>query len=199
MPKQPTGMITGKVVNKKVFDTLVSRVSTMNSKMSETRGELGSFIKDAEETHGIHRGAFKLAVKLHNMEDLKMKDFLRGFDLYREYLKLDTRAAQDLLANDGEEEGDDEGEQDEAGAADEEWDASAPDDDGGDEADGEYVDEALVPGLVKVGGEVVKLGPKPRAAKTAPDGSTTDPEEMGRRLSGAEPNALDDLTSGRRH
>lgn len=198
MAKQPKTMITGKVVNQKVFDTLISRAASMNSKMAETRGELGSFIKDAEETHGIHRGAFKLALKLHNMEDLKMKDFLRGFDLYREYLKLDTRAAQDLLANDGEEDGDDDLEQDDAGASDEEWDASAPDD-GDDEVDGDDADEALAPGLVKVGGEVVKLGPKPRAAKTEPDGSTTDPEEMGRRLSGAEPNALDDLTSGRRH
>ncbi|MGA0564150.1 hypothetical protein ACO2RV_17025 [Ancylobacter sp. VNQ12] len=184
-------MIAGKVVNKKVFDTLVSRVSTMNSKMSETRGELGSFIKDAEETHGIHRAAFKLACKLNAMDDLKMKDFLRGFDLYREYLKLDTRANSDLLEDDEESEEEAAGE---AGTDDAEWEASAPD---GDEPEGDSENEAIAPGVVKVGGQTVNLGERRRqmeAAKaTAGDGSTTDPEEMGRRPAG---NPLDDLTAG---
>ncbi|WP_428029785.1 hypothetical protein [Ancylobacter sp.] len=195
MPKQPDSMVTGRVVNKKVFDTLVSRVGAMNSKMATQRGEIGSFIKDAEETHGIHRGAFKLVLKLDGMEDLKAKDFLRSFDLYREYLKLDQRGTSDLLENDaGDDEGDDVGDADatDADAADE-WDASAP--------AAASDDEVLAPGTVRVGGEVVKLGPKPRerrlmeAAAKMDDGSTTDPEEMGRRLAG---NPLDDLT-GRRH
>lgn len=191
MPKQPAGMITGKVVNKKVFETLVSRAASFNSKMATTRGEMGTLMKDAEETHGVHRGAFKLALKLNGMEDLKMKDFLRSFDIYREYLKLDTRGTSDLLENEGDEaEGDDIGGSDAADAdpADE-WDASAP-------AATENDDEALAPGVVKVAGEVVKLGPKPRGGKTEADGTTTDPEEMGRRLAG---NPLDDLTGGRRH
>lgn len=191
MPKQPAGMITGKVVNKKVFETLVSRAASMQSKAATARGEIGSLMKDAEETHGVHRGAFKLALKLDGMEDLKAKDFLRSFDLYREYLKLDERGTSDMLENDaGDDEGDADGEEGDADAPDadtaDEWDASAP------AADSD--DEALAPGVVKVGGEVVKLGPK-RRGSTAPDGSTTDPEEMGRRLAG---NPLDDLT-GRRH
>lgn len=192
MPKQPAGMITGKVVNKKVFETLVSRAASHNSKMATTRGEMGTLMKDAEETHGVHRGAFKLALKLDGMEDLKAKDFLRSFDLYREYLKLDERGTSDMLENDAGDGDDhhDDGEADadspDADTADE-WDASAP------AADSD--DEVLAPGVVKVGGEVVKLGPKPRRGSTAPDGSTTDPEEMGRRLAG---NPLDDLT-GRRH
>jgi hypothetical protein len=193
MPKQPAGMITGKVVNKKVFETLVSRAASMQSKAATARGEIGSLMKDAEETHGVHRGAFKLALKLDGMEDLKMKDFLRSFDLYREYLKLDTRGTSDMLENEGEEAegGDDHHDDGEGDAPDAdtagEWDASAP------AADSD--DEVLAPGVVKVGGDVVKLGPKPRRGSTAPDGSTTDPEEMGRRLAG---NPLDDLT-GRRH
>lgn len=191
MPKQPAGMITGKVVNKKVFETLVSRAASYNSKMATTRGDLGTLMKDAEETHGVHRGAFKLALKLDGMEDLKMKDFLRSFDLYREYLKLDTRGTADMLENEGDEaEGDDVGGSDatDADAADE-WEASAP-------AAPENDDEALAPGVVKVGGEVVKLGPKLRGGKTELYGTTTDPEEMGRRLAG---NPLDDLTGERRH
>lgn len=191
MPKQPAGMITGKVVNKKVFETLVSRAASINSKMATQRGEIGTLMKDAEETHGVHRGAFKLALKLNGMEDLKMKDFLRSFDIYREYLKLDTRGTSDLLENEGDEaEGDDVGGSDatETDPVDE-WDASAP-------SATENDDEALVPGVVKVGGDVVKLGPKLRGGKTEPDGTTTDPEEMGRRLAG---NPLDDLTGGRRH
>lgn len=194
MPKQPAGMITGKVVNKRVFETLVSRAASINAKMASERGNIGTLMKDAEETHGVHRGAFKLALKLDRMEDLKMKDFLRSFDLYREYLKLDTRGTSDLLENEGDEaEGDAEGEHPDPDAADadtaDEWDASAPAGTGND-------DEALAPGVVKVGGEVVKLGPKLRGGKTEPDGTTADPEEMGRRLAG---NPLDDLTGGRRH
>lgn len=192
MPKQPAGMITGKVVNKKVFETLVSRAASINSKMATQRGEIGTLMKDAEETHGVHRGAFKLALKLNGMEDLKMKDFLRSFDIYREYLKLDTRGTSDMLENDGDEaeEGDDVGGSDatETDPADE-WDASAP-------PATENDDEALAPGVVKVGVEVVKLGPKLRRGKTEADGTTTDPEDMGRRLAG---NPLDDLTGGRRH
>lgn len=192
MPKQPAGMITGKIVNHKVFETLVSRAASFNSKMATTRGEMGALMKDAEETHGVHRGAFKLALKLNGMEDLKMKDFLRSFDIYREYLKLDTRGTSDMLENEGdeaEEGGDDHHDDGEAGTSDEEWQASAP-------PATENDDEALAPGVVKVGGEVVKLGPKLRAGKTEPDGTTTDPQEMGRRLAG---DPLDELTGGRRH
>lgn len=183
MAKQPKKMITGKVVSPKVFETLVSRVGSMNSKMATTRGELGSFVKDAEETHGIHRGAFKLAVKLHGMDDLKMKDFLRGFDLYREYLKLDTRGNSDLL-----EDGDgDDAEGGTGETSDDEWDASAPEQDEGEakEGDGEYSDEAVRPGVVKVQGQTVSLGDFKRQL-----------DENNAKGQPAKPNPLDDLTAG---
>ena len=66
--------------------------------MDTQRGHIGALIKDGEETHGLHRAAFKLAVKLRNESSEKRADFLRAFDYYRKVLNFD---AQQELPLDG--------------------------------------------------------------------------------------------------
>lgn len=53
----------------------------LKAEADEVRGEMGPLLKDFEEQGG-NKGAFKLAVKLKNMESNKAQDFLRSFDVY---------------------------------------------------------------------------------------------------------------------
>lgn len=71
-----------------VLRALINKCDEMRSDMDEARGELGSAVKDAEETHGINRKAFKLAMSLMRMEETKRSDFLRSLDDYRAKLEL---------------------------------------------------------------------------------------------------------------
>lgn len=171
-------MITGKVVNKKVFQTLISRAQSINADLAESRGDMGAFIKDAEETHGIHRAAFKLAVKLDRMEQAKLADFLRGFDLYREYLKLDDRTQGDML--------DGQAEEDEAEESEEQ--DSEQDESETDQVNASSENEAVRPGVVQIDGNTVPLGEFQRRLE--------ENNKKGERSKGA---VLDDLTNGPKH
>lgn len=93
---------SSKTISKSVFDTLVSRATAIRAEIQESTGELGSFVKNAEEKHGINRKAFALSVQLSRMEATKLADFLRSFDLYRGYAGLDKIAGKDLFADAGE-------------------------------------------------------------------------------------------------
>lgn len=92
-----SGKHTG--VHPEVLKSLASQCAAMKADMDESRGELGAKIKDAEETHGIHRGAFKLALKLRNMEDAPRADFLRALNDYID--KMGLRAQADLFEEGG--------------------------------------------------------------------------------------------------
>lgn len=89
----------GKIgVHHEVLKTLISRCDGMKADMDEARGELGALIKDAEETHGINRKAFKLALQCNRMEVDKRADFIRSF---RDYCnKLGFTAQLDMFADD---------------------------------------------------------------------------------------------------
>ncbi|WP_287744276.1 hypothetical protein [Methylobacterium sp.] len=85
-------------VHHEVLKTLISRCDGMKADMDEARGELGALIKDAEETHGINRKAFKLALQCNRMEADKRADFIRSF---RDYCnKLGFTAQLDMFADD---------------------------------------------------------------------------------------------------
>lgn len=86
-----------KLPNAEVFKTCVSRAAAIAAEMAESRGELGAFVKDAEETHNIHRKAFKLFLQLERMDQTKLAEFLRHFDHYRHLGKLDDKAGIDLF------------------------------------------------------------------------------------------------------
>ncbi|GBU18054.1 MULTISPECIES: hypothetical protein [Methylobacterium] len=85
-------------VHPEVLKSLIARCDGMKADMDEARGELGAAVKDAEETHGINRKAFKLVLSLKRMEQDKRDDFLRSLDDYRE--KLDLNPQADLFADD---------------------------------------------------------------------------------------------------
>lgn len=70
---------------------LVQQCFNLKSESDAARGELGSLMKNAEESHNIHRKAFKLSMQLNFMPEEKRADFLKAFDEYREELKLDEK------------------------------------------------------------------------------------------------------------
>lgn len=63
----------------------------LKQEMDDTRTDIANLLKTAEETHGIHKAAFKLIHKLQNMSSEKRADFLRAFDSYRHILELDDQ------------------------------------------------------------------------------------------------------------
>jgi len=78
-------------IHPEVLKSLISKCDGMKADMDEARGELGAAIKDAEETHGVHRKAFKQVLALKRMESAARSDFLRAFDDYREKLDLNDQ------------------------------------------------------------------------------------------------------------
>ncbi|MGW9822266.1 uncharacterized protein (UPF0335 family) [Methylorubrum extorquens] len=80
-----------------VLRALINKCDEMRSDMDEARGELGAAVKDAEETHGINRKAFKLAMSLSRMDESKRSDFLRSLDDYR--AKLELNPLPDMFAD----------------------------------------------------------------------------------------------------
>ncbi|TGY87337.1 hypothetical protein E5163_14815 [Marinicauda algicola] len=75
--------------SEEVLKNLARQVTSAKAEMDEARGEIGAMIKSAEETHNVHRKAFKLCLQLDRMDDDKRDAFLAHFDDYREKLKLD--------------------------------------------------------------------------------------------------------------
>lgn len=85
-------------IHPEVLKSLISKCDGMKADMDEARGELGAAIKDAEETHGVHRRAFKQVLALKRMEAAARADYLRAFDDYR--AKLDLNEQPDMFADD---------------------------------------------------------------------------------------------------
>ncbi|MFE1598211.1 hypothetical protein [Methylobacterium sp. ID0610] len=81
-----------KGIHPEVLKSLVGKCQGIKADLDEARGELGSAIKDAEETHGINRPAFKLAMKLQGMETDKRRDFMRSLADYCDKLGLNDQA-----------------------------------------------------------------------------------------------------------
>ena len=78
-------------IHPEVLKSLIGKCDSIRAEMDEARGELGAAIKDAEDTHGINRKAFKLCLSLRRMEDDKRADFLRSLDDYRKKLGFDDQ------------------------------------------------------------------------------------------------------------
>lgn len=85
-------------IHPEVLKSLVSQCDGMKADMDEARGELGAAVKNAEETHGVNRRAFKLVLSLKRMEQSQRDDFLRSLNDYVE--KLDLAPQGDLFADD---------------------------------------------------------------------------------------------------
>ena len=73
---------------------LAERYETKQAKVAELRGDVGSVIKEVEDL-GFNKAAFKLAVKLRNMEPEKRQDFLSSLNAYCD--KLGVWAQSELF------------------------------------------------------------------------------------------------------
>lgn len=81
-----------------VLKTLLSKCDRLKADMDKPRGELGAAVKDAEDTHGINRKAFKLCLSLNRMELDQRADFIRSF---RDYCnKLGFNDQPNMFADD---------------------------------------------------------------------------------------------------
>ena len=92
---------TGTGVQKQVLESLVAKANGIQADMDTSRGELGSAVKNAEDTHGVHRKAFKQVCTLTRMEQGKRDEYLRAFDDYRD--KLNLHPDPDLFEDGGDE------------------------------------------------------------------------------------------------
>ena len=81
------------------LNEIVGDYENLKQDMDDTRSQMGHLLKDGEDTYGLHRAAFKLAVKIKNESVEKRADFLRAFDLYRRLLVLDDQP--DMLQGSG--------------------------------------------------------------------------------------------------
>lgn len=74
-----------KVVSVSVFKALAQLAEQVRKRVQSANGELGERIKNAVEGSNLHAGAFKSIMKLNRADVVKRNDFLRSFDIYREY------------------------------------------------------------------------------------------------------------------
>lgn len=84
---------------------LMKDAGTIGGKLASLRGDIGALVKNAEEDHNIHRGAFKLVCKLERMDPTKRAEFLRHLDHYRHIADLDDQPDLLLSGDDGDAEG----------------------------------------------------------------------------------------------
>lgn len=83
-----------------LFD-LKRKVAKQAETLESARGEIGSLLKNADNDKNIHRGAFKLAVKLLNMTDEKRDAFLSHLDYYRDQMGIDEGRTQNMFDTTG--------------------------------------------------------------------------------------------------
>lgn len=78
--------------NAEKFVAHVKEMAALKAKSAEVRGKIGAAAKNAEEDHGIHRGASALWIKLDRMEEEARDAFLKAFDDMRTALGYATQA-----------------------------------------------------------------------------------------------------------
>lgn len=82
------------------FKSLVVEAEALRGDAAESNGAFAKFVQDAERTHGVHRRVFQVVIQLRKQganEPSKLADYLRAFDQYRKWLKLDDLAGNDLF------------------------------------------------------------------------------------------------------
>lgn len=90
----------GPTLRPETFKSLITQAEAMRGDANEANGEYAKFIGDAERTHGAHRKVFQVMLQLRKQgtnEPSKLADYLRAFDTYRAWLKLDDLAGNDLF------------------------------------------------------------------------------------------------------
>lgn len=74
--------VVSTLVDAEKFNRIFEECLRLAAQAAEASGDLGNAIKVAGESHKVHRGAFKLVMKLERMEDTKRNEFLRHLDEY---------------------------------------------------------------------------------------------------------------------
>lgn len=74
-----------RAISKKQIAALIRARNTSHKRVQSINGEIGERIKHAADNAGLNRQAFGLIAKLARMDEDKRDDFLRSFDLYRQY------------------------------------------------------------------------------------------------------------------
>ncbi len=74
-----------------------SRIGAAKQELDEVRGTHNEIFKEVEDA-GIHKAAFKAALKLHGMEDAKAQEWLREFDSYCHIFGVHDQGKLDLAA-----------------------------------------------------------------------------------------------------
>jgi uncharacterized protein (UPF0335 family) len=74
-------------VNLDRLKRLAERWDSKKSAADDARGDLGSIAKEVEDL-GFNRAAFKLTMKLRNMEPDKRNDFLSSLNAYADYFGI---------------------------------------------------------------------------------------------------------------
>ena len=82
----------GVAFNPDKFREHVKDMAALKAKSAEVRGKIGAAVKNAEEYHGIHRGASALWIKLDRMEEEARDAFLKAFDDMRTALGYATQS-----------------------------------------------------------------------------------------------------------
>lgn len=85
-----------KIVDKKTVKDIVFDVDNISAESSKLLGDKSAIFTRAEKA-GVNKPALKDIIKINNMEDGARADYLAAFDLYREYLDLDTYDQGDML------------------------------------------------------------------------------------------------------
>lgn len=139
-----------RTVAPKQLIALIKDAEQKGKRIQSIAGELGERVKNAVENGHLHRGAFRLMLRLYKMDEEKRGDFMRSIGLYmqichEEGLFGDPEHAGDLV--------------DDAERAEDEADESAPNEHGSVAADSERGQEILG-GIKPLGEEAPKRGRK---------------------------------------
>lgn len=81
---QSTKTSSDRVVSKKELVSLIREEATVKGQTSEINGAFGERVKNAIDNKHLHRGAYRLMVKLNHMDELKRNDFIRQANVYVE-------------------------------------------------------------------------------------------------------------------
>lgn len=65
-----------------VIGRMLKEYKLSKADMDEHRGKIGALVQDGENTHNVHRKAFKLLTQVENMDDTKRSEFLFHFINY---------------------------------------------------------------------------------------------------------------------
>ncbi|MEL7111665.1 MAG: hypothetical protein AAGK93_01845 [Pseudomonadota bacterium] len=74
--------VGGTLPSPEVIMRMLKDYKLSKADMDEHRGKIGALVQDGENTHNVHRKAFKLLTQVENMDDSKRSEFLFHFVSY---------------------------------------------------------------------------------------------------------------------